>query len=171
MLLFREPLNFDGSDTDSVRVGCRETDRVTRATKEYLPRLVNYGARGAKMRGALLRWAKRKGRTFFWRRPDVSSFTILVVEMLLSRTRADAVAPVAARLLSRFSSAGSLAEATVGELENMVYPLGLHRKRARQLHACAERLATEFGDVSLGSLTQISTVVPDDQEFLLRPIW
>ena len=42
------------------------------------------------------------GRAFFWREPGVSPFAVLVAEILLAKTRAEVVAPVAGELLVRF---------------------------------------------------------------------
>jgi A/G-specific adenine glycosylase len=44
---------------------------------------------------------------------------------------------VAARLLKRYRDVATLAKARVRDLEQLLYPLGLHRKRARNLKACA----------------------------------
>jgi len=101
--------------------------------------------RARTLRRALLRWGELQGRHFFWREPGVSPFTILVVEILLAKTRAEVVAPVALQLLKRFPSPVALARANRRTLERLLYPLGLHRKRARQLSACAKVLVEEHG--------------------------
>src|SRR5947199_142632 len=100
--------------------------------------------RPAQFRRALLRWAKGGRRKFFWRDAGVSPYELLVIEILLARTRAEAVEPVAVRLLARFTSPAELATARIPEVERMLRPLGLHRKRARQLVACANRLVDSF---------------------------
>jgi A/G-specific adenine glycosylase len=64
--------------------------------------------------------------------------------MLLSRTRAESVEPVAIELLSRFPLAIDLAAADIREVEQILYPLGLYRKRARQLVGCAQVLVREY---------------------------
>lgn len=97
------------------------------------------------LRRALLKWGDDEGRSFFWRRPGVAPFTVLVVEILLTKTRAEMVAPVAPRLLARFPSPTALAKADRRVLERLLYPLGLHRKRARQLIACANVLIERHG--------------------------
>lgn len=103
------------------------------------------------LRRAMLRWWDAHGRRFFWREPGMSPFAVLVVEVLLAKTRAEVVAPVAPVLLSRFPSASALARANPRTLERVLYPLGLHRKRARQLIACAAVLAREHGGEVPGS--------------------
>lgn len=99
--------------------------------------------RAPAIRRALLRWGEERGRHFFWREPGLSPFSILVVEILLTKTRAEVVEPVALKLLERFPNAGALARANRRTLERLLYPLGLHRKRARQLIACANVLGRE----------------------------
>jgi A/G-specific adenine glycosylase len=99
-------------------------------------------------RTALLRWAREHSRTFFWRKSLPTVFDLLVTEMLLSRTRASAVEPVALELLSRFPDPPQLARAEPHEVERILYPLGLHHKRAQQLIRCAAELVKKFeGDV------------------------
>jgi A/G-specific adenine glycosylase len=94
-------------------------------------------ARVRRLRLALLEWAQNNGRSYRWRRPSPVPYEILVTEILLAKTQADVVAPVVAQLLSRYGTVATLAKARVGDLENLLYPLGLHRKRARNLKACA----------------------------------
>lgn len=91
-----------------------------------------------RLRRALLVWGASDGRRFFWRKPGISPFAVLVVEILLAKTRAEVVAPVAAELLTRYSGPSALAAADRRALKRLLFPLGLHRKRAGQLIACAE---------------------------------
>jgi A/G-specific adenine glycosylase len=111
----------------------------------------------ARVRRALLGWYEVFGREFFWRRERLSPFAMLVVEMLLSRTRAQAVEPVAAELLRRFPTADAVCKAGVRRIETVLYPLGLHRKRAQLLVRCADVLVRDWGGV-----------VPLTQEELLK---
>lgn len=100
--------------------------------------------RRSRIRKALLRWSKHDHRTFFWRRSGVSPYALLVTEILLARTRAESVEPVALNLLSAFPTPKELAEARASELERILLPLGLYRKRARHLIACARRMVDVF---------------------------
>jgi A/G-specific adenine glycosylase len=92
-------------------------------------------------------WYAASGRLFFWRKEPLSAFETLVTEMLLSRTRAASVEPVARAILSRWPTAKRMASADVVELETALFPLGLHRKRARMLLACARQLNSHGGEV------------------------
>lgn len=92
----------------------------------------------------VLDWAKEHGRAFFWRKHGVSPFAVLVTEILLARTRAEAVEPVAKRLLQRYPNAKALREAPVRSVQRMVYPLGLYRKRAKALVKLAVTIAAKY---------------------------
>lgn len=99
----------------------------------------------ARFRRNLLQWASGAGRQFFWRERPVSPYEILVVEILLSRTRAEAVQPVALRLIEQFPTAQALAIADAEAVERIVYSLGLYRKRAGRLVSCAQTLVERYG--------------------------
>ncbi len=96
-------------------------------------------------RRKLLAWARRKGRHFFWREPGLTPYAALVTEILLTKTRAELVATVAKQILERYPSPPDLACASPNELEAMLFPLGLHRKRAAGLVACAQYVMEAHG--------------------------
>lgn len=97
------------------------------------------------LRRRLLSWFEVSGRVFSWRRGSASPYHVLFTEMLLSRTRAESVEPVAQALFAGYPNVGALARAPLGNIEEVVYPLGLYRKRARFLAACAVAIVTEHG--------------------------
>jgi A/G-specific adenine glycosylase len=93
------------------------------------------------LRRKLLRWYRSEGRTFPWRYRD-DSWEVLLSELLLQRTRADLVAPVYEETLSRWPTAGHLADAASPDVEAVLRPLGfLHRNRRVQAVAAACRVA------------------------------
>jgi A/G-specific adenine glycosylase len=108
---------------------------VARRRRRALPRPDQ--VRVERLRVALLEWALSNGRSYKWREPSPIPYSILVTEILLAKTQADAVAPVVARVLRRYGNVTTLAKARVRDLEQLLYPLGLQRKRARNLKACA----------------------------------
>jgi A/G-specific adenine glycosylase len=107
------------------------------------------------LRRALLDWAEVQGRQFFWRESTVTPFQVLVTEILLAKTQADVVAPIAATLLARYRDPGSLADAQLRELQRLLYPLGLYRKRARHLKACARVLVKHHEGVVPASIAEL----------------
>lgn len=100
----------------------------------------------------LLRWGPV--RDFPWRRKSASPFQILVAEMLMTRTRAEAVAEVILGLWHRFPTPNDLALAPLEAVSEIIAPLGLG-KRADLLRSCAKEIA------KIG-------YVPRDRESLLR---
>jgi len=98
------------------------------------------------VRRRLLEWGTTiETQPFFWRDKSAAPFHVLVSEILLARTRAEAVDPVARELLARLPTAEHVATAPVAKLEAILYPLGLHRTRARLLRRCAAVIVAEHG--------------------------
>ncbi len=92
------------------------------------------------LRRKVLRWYRDEGRTFPWRYRD-DPWEVLLSELLLQRTRADLVAPVYEETLSRWPTAGQLADAARPDVEAVLRPLGfLHRNRRVQAVAAACRV-------------------------------
>ena len=98
-----------------------------------------------RLRRRLLGWAKEQGRSFFWREPGLTPYESLVTEVLLTKTRAELVASIAPQVLERYPSVIELADARVDDLEAILFPLGLHRKRAAGLVSCAKTIVEEYG--------------------------
>lgn len=104
------------------------------------------------MRRRLLGWGAQNRRDFPWRVTH-DPFNVLVAEVLLQRTRADAVVPVYRELFRRWPSARRLAHAQVRSVRAVIRPLGLGY-RAPRLIALARQV------VSIGC-------VPDESDQLL----
>jgi A/G-specific adenine glycosylase len=112
-------------------------------------------------RAQLLGWGSTNRRTFFWRYEQLSLYEVLVVEVLLARTRAVAVEPVARSFLKSYPSADSLAQARLADAESLLRPLGLFRKRAAALIATANAVIDRFGGAipkELGKLLELPYV-------------
>jgi A/G-specific adenine glycosylase len=77
-----------------------------------------------RFRTILMRWAKRHGRRFPWRRTS-DPYKTLVAEMMLQRTRSEQVAPVYKQFLARYPAVGDLARANQDEVDGALRPLGL----------------------------------------------
>jgi A/G-specific adenine glycosylase len=95
---------------------------------------------------ALLLWWEANGRTFPWRGwTDV--YRLLVAEVLLRQTRADAVAAFVPAFFERYPDPDRLAIADEDELAGTLRPLGFSRQRSAQLHQLGACLTQ--GPVSL----------------------
>ncbi len=90
-------------------------------------------------RKRLLAWFSQHGRIFPWRQPGASLFDQVIAELLLQRTRAEAVAIRLPALLSLTPNWSILASTPEKDMETALKPLGLWRRRASSLR----RLAVE----------------------------
>lgn len=84
----------------------------------------------AAFRKALLGWSRRQGRSFPWRSRRATEYQRIISEVLLQRTRADSVAAIFVDFLRRYPSWRALARAEPEELQELLRPLGLWRRRA-----------------------------------------
>jgi A/G-specific adenine glycosylase len=85
------------------------------------------------LRKGLVEWASREGRDLPWRSADARPYEQVVVEVLLQRTTAAAVANFYEAFFQRFASWEALAAAELVDLEKFLKPLGLWRRRAMSL--------------------------------------
>lgn len=70
-------------------------------------------------------WGREHCRPFPWRKTD-EPYKILLAELMLHRTQASQVTKVYENVLERYPNIQSLANATSVELNDILYPLGLH---------------------------------------------
>ncbi|HAZ31273.1 MAG TPA: hypothetical protein DCY61_01010 [Dehalococcoidia bacterium] len=95
------------------------------------------------IRQALLGWFEKNGRTFVWREhPD--PFTVLMAEILLKKTSAEAVNRFLPYFLESYSSIAELYETPETELARMLGPLGLSSQRAKQMKGLARVLVQSY---------------------------
>jgi A/G-specific adenine glycosylase len=103
----------------------------------------------------LLDWFDENARDLPWRAPDRTAWGVLVSEIMLQQTPVARVEPVWRSWLARWPVPSAMAEATQGEVVRAWGKLGYPR-RALRLHAAAQVVAAEHGDV-----------VPSDVDTLL----
>ncbi|AUX09260.1 A/G-specific adenine glycosylase [Halalkaliarchaeum desulfuricum] len=105
----------------------------------------------------LLEWLENHGREYPWRHSS-DAWEVYIAEILLQRTRGDAVAEVYSAFLDEFPDPDSLANATEEDIRQLVEPLGFVNHRTRTLKEVGKLFSAEFdGDV------------PDSVEELKRP--
>lgn len=146
-------MRADETKAVSHRTQNRSVDRVRPARPSKWANATD-PMRLRRIRTALMKWSRTGGRRFFWRNGAPDPFAVLVTEILLTKTRAELVEPIALELIRRFGSPAGLAKASHTELETLLYPLGLHRKRAKNLVACATSLLRDHG-------AQVPSSIPD----------
>jgi A/G-specific adenine glycosylase len=97
------------------------------------------------IRKILLEWGKAHYKEYAWRMPD-QLWHGLIAEILLQRTRANNVIPVYETFIRHFPTPEKLAEASVEDIEAIIYPLGL-RWRAPLLKKLGESLVQTHGEI------------------------
>ena len=105
------------------------------------PSLVNSESLRRDFSRKLLVWFRRAARDLPWRRTN-DLYAIWVSEIMLQQTQVATVVPYYHRFLAQFPDIRSLAAADEQEVLRLWEGLGYYR-RARQLHAAAQRVATE----------------------------
>ncbi|SNT40176.1 hypothetical protein [Tropicimonas sediminicola] len=125
-------------------------DRLTRGEKSRITRL----------RRHLLDWYALEGRDFPWRSDRASAYERICVEVLLQRTRAETVAGIYPSFFGKFPSWTALAAASVEQLEDVIRPIGLWRRRAASIKALATYAAGRDGvfPAGEGELSQVPAV-------------
>ena len=112
-----------------------------------------------RFRAAVLRWADGHLRVFDWRMAERRDpYSAVVVEVLLARTRADAVAKVFPAVMALAPDPATLAGLEVDRLGEVLRPLGLFRKRATALRAVGRDLVDRFGGEVPASLEQLRSL-------------
>ena len=92
-------------------------------------------------------WFLNNQRDLPWRRPETSSWAILVSEVMLQQTPVARVIPAWSAWLDRWPDASSLARASLGDVLQQWGKLGYPR-RARNLHLTAQEVTSKWsGDL------------------------
>ena len=95
-------------------------------------------------RQGILEWYQRYGRQFPWRQAT-SCYERIVAEILLQRTQANTVAKFYPRFIEKYPSWEVLAQAAEGDLQVLLQPIGLWRRRAHTMVALASVIVGEQG--------------------------
>lgn len=101
-----------------------------------------------------MEWFKDNGREFFWRTKELSPFQMLVLEVLLKRTRAETVDKYGEDFVETYSSPERVLSAGKTELEDGIEKLG-YQSRIEDLISISKEIRAEDG-------------LKPDREFLLE---
>lgn len=107
-----------------------------------------------RIREALLNWFSMHGRRFPWREKALDPYKVLVTELLLQKTRADAVAQVWNEFFEVFPSVKELSNAKEGDVLKVIKVLGL-AYRAKRLISISQQIVKEFNGVIPSSFTDL----------------
>ncbi len=88
-------------------------------------------------------WYAQHQRRFYWRVNRLSPYEILILEILLWKTKAEFVDAMFQEFISQYSTPEKLNEVSIDELERKLEPIGLYKRRARLLKQIAEALVKE----------------------------
>ena len=92
----------------------------------------------------LLRWFGKNERTFYWRTHS-DPYTVLIAEILLKKTTANAADRLLPVFLGRYPDIRVLHKGSITELQELLTPLGLSKQRAIQLKSLAKILVESHG--------------------------
>ena len=106
---------------------------------------------------ALLSWLADNGRKYPWRLTQ-DPWRVYISEILLQRTRADAVAGIYDDFFREYPDPGAIRQSSEQEIKQLVKPLGFGNQRTRTLQDVAQVLGTDHDDR-----------VPESLEELQRP--
>ena len=104
----------------------------------------------------LLAWFERHGRDLPWRR-DSEPYRVWVSEIMLQQTQVERVCDYFRRFLGQFPDVHALAAASQDDVLAAWQGLGYYR-RARQLHACAQRIVAEHGGRFPATVADLTTL-------------
>ena len=93
----------------------------------------------------LLHWFAKNDRGYPWRRASATKYQRVIAEVLLQRTKADVVARMFDAFIAKYPSWRRLAEASRAELEDVLRPLGLWKRRAISMGSLAEAMNLRQG--------------------------
>jgi len=93
----------------------------------------------------LLSWFKDNGRAFPWRKPKMTTYQVIISEILLQRTKAETVAKFLPYFLKEYPNWKKIGTATENELEALLKPLGLQSQRSKRLFKLSQAIKERKG--------------------------
>lgn len=88
----------------------------------------------------LLEWFQLNKRDFSWRNRVLSPFQQLIAEMMLQKTNANQVEKVFPKFIKDYPNAKSIVDLEEKKLVEILQPLGLFNRRARDLKKTAQKI-------------------------------
>jgi len=104
---------------------------------------------------AVLSWSDQHGRKHLPWQQDISPYKVWISEIMLQQTQVATVIPYFERFMERFPDVHALAEAEQDEVLHLWTGLGYYA-RARNLHACAKKVSTDYSGEFPASVEQLS---------------
>lgn len=95
----------------------------------------------------ILTWFEENGRSFPWREKGITSYQLIIAEVLLQRTRAETVSSKYHDFLDKYSSWQEIHETSISDLEEALKPFGLFRQKAKRLKGLAKELVENIDEL------------------------
>lgn len=105
----------------------------------------------------LIPWFHGNMRELPWRAEPRQAYPVWISEIMLQQTQVNTVVPYFHRFLKRFPTPAALAKAPLQDVLKVWEGLGYYT-RARQLHAAAKKIMTDFGGVFPDNPADIRTL-------------
>jgi len=87
-----------------------------------------------------------------------SPFQILLATLLSARTQDATTHAASARLFKRARTPRAVAALSIEAIEQLIYPVGFYRNKARQVSACCDMLVSRFGGRVPSTLDELVTL-------------
>ena len=91
----------------------------------------------------LLKWYKTNKREFPWRNENLTPFQILLAELMLQKTNATQVEKIFPDFIEKYPKPLSVNELEESFLSDLLKPLGLYNRRARDLKKLSEMIISD----------------------------
>ena len=88
----------------------------------------------------LLKWYKANKRDFPWRNGNLTPFQVLLAELMLQKTNATQVEKIFPEFIEKYPNPLSINELEESFLSDLLKPLGLYNRRARDLKKLADMI-------------------------------
>src|SRR6476619_3053099 len=84
-------------------------------------------------------------------------FQVLIATLLSARTQDATTHAASSRLFKRARTPRAMMKLPVEEIEQLIYPVGFYKTKARHVKACCEQLVARFGGRVPGTLEELVT--------------
>jgi A/G-specific adenine glycosylase len=94
----------------------------------------------------ILEWFESSGRHYLiWRKSGLSSYQVVIAEVLLQRTKAETIQKFYPSFLETFPNWEKIANSDIKVIEGTLKPVGLYRQRAKRLKDLAIEMVRRDG--------------------------
>lgn len=105
-----------------------------------------------KLSSGLLEWASTGGRLFPWRGDNFNEYQLVIVEVLLQRTRAETVERFIPKFFEKYPGWEDIANAYSDDLELDLRPVGLSERRSKTMILLAKAVLCNDGKMPISRL-------------------